>query len=83
MLTVIPILLAGLLILAAVPLLWSPGKPAPIPDETGGPVAGSLSEKIHGNINGVEQGMFIFPNPASILTWPTSTPNAAAPAACN
>jgi hypothetical protein len=40
-------------------LLWSRGKPAPFTDANGTPLAGSLSEKIHVNINGVEQGMFI------------------------
>jgi len=59
MLAVIPILLAGMLILVGVLLLWSPGKPIPIFDENGRPLAGSLSEKIHVDINGVEQGMFI------------------------
>ncbi len=40
-------------------LLRSPGKPEPFLDENGRPLLGSLSEKIHVNINGVEQGMFI------------------------
>jgi pimeloyl-ACP methyl ester carboxylesterase len=38
---------------------WSPGKPPPYPDDNGQPLAGSLSEKIHVEINGVTQGMFI------------------------
>jgi len=59
MLIVISILLACILILVGVLLLWSPGKPNPIRDENGNPLAGSISEKIHVNINGVEQGMFI------------------------
>jgi pimeloyl-ACP methyl ester carboxylesterase len=40
-------------------LAWSPGRPQPFLDENGKPLAGSLSEKIHVEINGVEQGMFI------------------------
>jgi len=59
MLTLFSILLACILIPVAVLLLLSPGKPIPITDENGNPVAGSISEKIHVNINGVEQGMFI------------------------
>jgi pimeloyl-ACP methyl ester carboxylesterase len=59
MLTIISILLAGILILLGLLLAWSPGKPKPFADKNGKPLAGSLSEKIHVNINGVEQGMFI------------------------
>ena len=59
MLTIGSILLAGILILVGVLLVWSPGKPEPFMDENGKPLAGSLSEKIRVNINGVEQGMFI------------------------
>jgi pimeloyl-ACP methyl ester carboxylesterase len=39
--------------------LWSTGKPTLIVDENGRPLAGSLSEKVFVNINGVQQGMFI------------------------
>ena len=59
MLTIVSILLAGILILLAVLLAWSPGTPEPFLNENGKPLAGSISEKIHVNINGVEQGMFI------------------------
>ncbi len=59
MLTAISILLACLLILVGVLQLWSHGKPAPFVDENGSPLAGSISEKVFVNINGVEQGMFI------------------------
>jgi len=60
MLTTISILLACILILAGVLQLWSyPGKPQPLVDENGNPLAGSISEKVFVNINGVEQGMFI------------------------
>ena len=44
---------------AGVLLICSPGKAKPFLDESGKPLEGSLSEKIHLNINGVEQGMFI------------------------
>src|SRR5690242_8288236 len=40
-------------------LLWSRGKPRPVVDEHGSPIAGSVAEKLHVAINGVEQGMFI------------------------
>jgi pimeloyl-ACP methyl ester carboxylesterase len=60
MLILISVLLAGVLILLGILQFWSyPGKPKPFVDEKGNPLAGSLSEKIHVNINGVEQGMFI------------------------
>jgi len=55
----IPILLACLLILVGGLLLLSPGKPKPLVDENGKPLAGSISEKTRIKINGVEQGMFI------------------------
>src|SRR6266487_3215573 len=60
MLNIISILLACILGLVGVLLLWSyPGKPQPFVDKNGRPLPGSISEKIHVNINGVEQGMFI------------------------
>ena len=60
MLWIIPaVLLACVLILAGVLLVNSPGKPQPFLDENGKPLAGSISEKVFVNINGVEQGMFI------------------------
>jgi pimeloyl-ACP methyl ester carboxylesterase len=46
-------------ILVGVLLLWSPGKPSPILDEDGGPLAGSISEKVFIDVNGMKQGMFI------------------------
>lgn len=51
--------LTCLLIIAGVLLYYSPGKAQPFLDESGKPLAGSISEKIHVNINGMEQGMFI------------------------
>jgi pimeloyl-ACP methyl ester carboxylesterase len=60
MLIFVSILSACLLILVGILLFWShPGKPAPFADENGSPLAGSISEKIRVEINGVEQGMFI------------------------
>ena len=59
MLIVATVLLACIVILLGALLVMSPGKPRPIVDQNGNPVPGSLSEKIHVNINGVEQGMFI------------------------
>ncbi len=50
---------ACILMFVGLLLLWSSGKPAPFVDENGSPVAGSISEKIRVDINGVEQGMFI------------------------
>jgi pimeloyl-ACP methyl ester carboxylesterase len=40
-------------------LLWSRGAPAPVVDGSGRPVAGSLSEKVFVEVDGVRQGMFI------------------------
>jgi pimeloyl-ACP methyl ester carboxylesterase len=59
MLTILSIFLVCILILAGVMLACSPGKAKPFLDESGNHLAGSISEKIHVNINGVEQGMFI------------------------
>ena len=59
MLFVPAILLLVILILAGVLLASSPGNPAPFLDENGRLLAGSISEKLYVNINGVEQGMFI------------------------
>ena len=40
-------------------LMWSPGSPKPILDSAGGPLPGSVSEKIWVDINGVKQGMVV------------------------
>ena len=58
-LTVMAALLISLLVLVGVLLFMSPGTPKPFLDGSGKPLAGSISEKIKVNINGVEQGMFI------------------------
>jgi pimeloyl-ACP methyl ester carboxylesterase len=59
MLIIVSILMACMLFLVGVLIVKSPGKPLPFMDGQGKPVPGSISEKIHININGVEQGMFI------------------------
>jgi pimeloyl-ACP methyl ester carboxylesterase len=53
------VLLVSVLLIMGILLLLSPGTPKPFLDERGNPIAGSISEKIRVNINGVEQGMFI------------------------
>ncbi len=59
MLMMLSLFLACIPILVGVLLLLSRGKPKPFVDENGRPLAGSISEKVFVNINGVEQGMFI------------------------
>ena len=60
MLIMFSIVLACVIILLGVLQFWSyPGTPKPFVDQDGNPLANSISEKIHININGVEQGMFI------------------------
>ena len=59
MVIIISILVVCLLIFVGILHLWSSGKPVPFVDENGSPLAGSISEKVFVNINGVEQGMFI------------------------
>jgi len=59
MLTMISIFLICVLVCVGVLIVHSTGKPKPFLDENGRKLEGSISEKIHVNINGVEQGMFI------------------------
>jgi pimeloyl-ACP methyl ester carboxylesterase len=59
MLMALAALLISLLVLLGALLFLSPGTPKPFLDDRGNPLAGSISEKIRVNINGVEQGMFI------------------------
>jgi hypothetical protein len=59
MLIAVAVLFISVLILLGVLLLLSPGTPKPFLDDSGKPLAGSISEKIRVDINGVEQGMFI------------------------
>jgi pimeloyl-ACP methyl ester carboxylesterase len=58
-LTKVGILLVIIIVFLGVLLAVSPGKVKPFLDEKGRALAGSISEKIHVNINGVLQGMFI------------------------
>lgn len=51
--------LAFLALLVGLLVLVSPGKPVPFLDAAGKTLPGSLSEKIHVDINGTRQGMFI------------------------
>jgi pimeloyl-ACP methyl ester carboxylesterase len=53
------VLLVPALLLLGVLLVSSPGTPKPFLDDGGEPLAGSISEKVRVDINGVEQGMFI------------------------
>ena len=59
MLILISILIGCVLILVAVLLAWSLGKPKPFLDENGNALSGNISEKVFININGLQQGMFI------------------------
>jgi pimeloyl-ACP methyl ester carboxylesterase len=59
MLIAMAVLLITILVLLGVLLFLSPGTPRPFLDDRGKPLAGSISEKIRVNVNGVEQGMFI------------------------
>jgi len=59
MLIALYVFLACILIIVGILLLWSSGKPVPFLNENGNLLAGSISEKIFVNINGLEQGMFI------------------------
>jgi pimeloyl-ACP methyl ester carboxylesterase len=65
MLTISAALLVCAFILVGVLLAYSPGKTEPFIDENGKPLAGSISEKVFVNINGVEQGMFIMSKDAT------------------
>jgi hypothetical protein len=56
---IVGILLGVIVILLGLLLAVSSGKAKPFLDEKGHALAGSISEKIHVNINGVQQGMFI------------------------
>ncbi|MDD4713202.1 MAG: alpha/beta hydrolase [Bacteroidales bacterium] len=53
------ILLACIVIPFVMLTAHSPGKPKPFTDGNGTPLPGSISEKIHVDINGIRQGMFI------------------------
>jgi hypothetical protein len=59
MLMAVAVLFSLVLVPLGILLFMSPGRPKPFLDDRGQPLAGSVSEKIHLNINGVAQGMFI------------------------
>jgi len=59
MLAILAVLIVCVIILVGLILAFSPGKPLPFLDENGRELAGSISEKIFVNINGVQQGMII------------------------
>jgi pimeloyl-ACP methyl ester carboxylesterase len=59
MLLILSSIVGCVIIVAGILLILSPGNAIPFSDENGKPLKGSISEKIHVNINGVEQGMFI------------------------
>ena len=59
MLGMLSVFLVCVFVLAGLLIVWSSGKPEPFVDGNGRPLAGSISEKIFVNINGVQQGMFI------------------------
>ena len=59
MLLIPAVFLVCIVVLLSVLQLMSPGKPKPFLDENGDPLAGSISEKVFINVNGIEQGMFI------------------------
>ena len=58
-LTIVGILMGVIAFLLVMLLAVSTGKTKPFLDEQGRELTGSISEKIHVNINGVPQGMFI------------------------
>jgi pimeloyl-ACP methyl ester carboxylesterase len=53
------VLLTTTLVVLGLLLLASPGTSTPFFDDSGRPLAGSISEKIRINVNGFDQGMFI------------------------
>ncbi len=59
MLIALFIFLGCILIIAGVLQAYSTGKSEPYLDQTGNPIAGSLSEKVFVEIGGLKQGMFI------------------------
>ena len=56
---ILSIILMCILILVGMLFVMSSGKPLPFLDANGNLLAGSISEKIHLNVNGLMQGMFI------------------------
>jgi pimeloyl-ACP methyl ester carboxylesterase len=58
-LNIFSVLFVLLILPVGVLLIVRPGAPKPFLDDSGRPLAGSISEKIKVDINGVKQGMFI------------------------
>ena len=58
-LMLVAVLLVGVLALVGLLLAWSSGRLEPFRDENGRLLAGSISEKIFVDVNGVRQGMLI------------------------
>jgi pimeloyl-ACP methyl ester carboxylesterase len=63
--------MSSVLALGGLLRMLSPGRPRPFRDDEGQVLAGSISEKIHVDINGVELGMFIKGRDRSdpVLLW--------------
>jgi pimeloyl-ACP methyl ester carboxylesterase len=59
MIALVLLIIVALLALTGVLLAWSPGRPAPLVDDIGRPINGSLSERVFVEINGVRQGMIV------------------------
>ena len=59
LLIILSLLLALVIGLFIFLLIESPGKPEPFLNSEGGPIKGSISEKVFVDIGGVKQGMFI------------------------
>jgi pimeloyl-ACP methyl ester carboxylesterase len=59
MTALIVLILVGLLGLVGILVAWSPGQLAPLFDDVGRQIEGSLSERVFVEINGVRQGMII------------------------
>ena len=59
MLIIASVLIASVVVVIGGLLLFSPGTSPPLLDQNGKLVAGSISEKLHVHINGIDQGMFL------------------------
>ncbi len=59
LLILLSVLVTSIIIFAGILFVYSPGKPKPLLDDNGKPLANSISEKVFVNIGGLRQGMFI------------------------
>ena len=59
LMVIFAIVLGSIIILTSILLAYSPGKMEQYVDDSGKQIPGSISEKIHVNINGMKQGMII------------------------